>query len=57
MDESKGPIFSSYAVSRSRGTLQRPADKDWKSLAEDIFTELYHEELVGFIAMSKYQNT
>lgn len=32
--------------------FQRPADKDWKLYAQDIFPQLYHEELVGFIAMS-----
>ncbi|KAF5024779.1 hypothetical protein F66182_3157 [Fusarium sp. NRRL 66182] len=36
--------------------FQRTAEKDWKSLAEDIFPELYHDELVDFIAISKWQN-
>jgi aminoglycoside phosphotransferase (APT) family kinase protein len=37
--------------------FQRAADKDWKLYAQDIFPELYHDELVDFIAMSKFQNT
>jgi aminoglycoside phosphotransferase (APT) family kinase protein len=37
--------------------FQRPADKDWKLYAQEIFPELYHEELVTFIAMSRFQNT
>lgn len=37
--------------------FQRPADKDWKLYAGDIFPELYHDELVNFIAMSRFQNT
>ncbi|KAH8675139.1 kinase-like domain-containing protein [Ilyonectria robusta] len=37
--------------------FQRPADKEWKEYAEDIFPELYHDELVDFIAMSKWQNS
>ncbi|GAB0139162.1 hypothetical protein EsDP_00007375 [Epichloe bromicola] len=37
--------------------FQRPADKDWKQYAEDIFPELYHDELVDFIAISKWQNS
>ncbi|OHF03680.1 hypothetical protein CORC01_00999 [Colletotrichum orchidophilum] len=37
--------------------FQRTADKDWKQYAEDIFPELYHDELVDFIAISKWQNS
>jgi aminoglycoside phosphotransferase len=37
--------------------FQRIADKDWKLYAQEIFPELYHEELVDFIAMSRFQNT
>ncbi|KAH7264448.1 hypothetical protein MRS44_012234 [Fusarium solani] len=37
--------------------FQRTADKDWKQYAEDIFPELYHDELVEFMAMSKWQNS
>ncbi|EGY14261.1 uncharacterized protein VDAG_05425 [Verticillium dahliae VdLs.17] len=37
--------------------FQRTADKDWKQYAEDIFPELYHDELVDFIAMSKWQSS
>ncbi|KAG5757547.1 hypothetical protein H9Q72_014311 [Fusarium xylarioides] len=37
--------------------FQRNADKDWKQYAGDIFPELYHDELVDFIAMSKWQNS
>lgn len=37
--------------------FQRASEKDSKLYAQDIFPELYHEELVDFIAMSKYQNT
>ncbi|KAI8657860.1 APH domain-containing protein [Fusarium keratoplasticum] len=37
--------------------FQRMADKDWKQYAEDIFPELYHDELVEFVAMSKWQNS
>ncbi|KAG7141126.1 hypothetical protein HYQ46_007872 [Verticillium longisporum] len=37
--------------------FQRTADKDWKQYAADIFPELYHDELVDFIAMSKWQNS
>lgn len=36
--------------------FQRTTDKDWKQYAEDIFPELYHDELVDFIAISKWQN-
>ncbi|KAJ4312665.1 hypothetical protein N0V84_009809 [Fusarium piperis] len=37
--------------------FQRAADKDWKQYAVDIFPELYHDELVDFIAISKWQNS
>ncbi|KAI8659828.1 APH domain-containing protein [Fusarium sp. Ph1] len=37
--------------------FQRTADKDWKQYAGDIFPELYHDELVDFMAMSKLQNS
>ncbi|KJZ73919.1 hypothetical protein HIM_06587 [Hirsutella minnesotensis 3608] len=37
--------------------FQRAADKDWKQYAEDIFPELYHDELVDFIAISKWQDS
>lgn len=37
--------------------FQRPADKDWKHYAEDIFPEPYHDELVHHVAMSKWQNS
>lgn len=37
--------------------FQRNAGKDWKRYAEDIFPELYHDELIDFIAMSKWQNS
>ncbi|KAF4504035.1 hypothetical protein G6O67_008655 [Ophiocordyceps sinensis] len=37
--------------------FQRTADKDWKQYAEDIFPELYHDELVDFIAISKWQDS
>lgn len=37
--------------------FQRTADKEWKQYAEDIFPELYHDELVDFIAISKWQNS
>ncbi|UPK94961.1 hypothetical protein LCI18_005896 [Fusarium solani-melongenae] len=37
--------------------FQRTADKDWKQYAEDIFPELYHDELVEFMAISKWQNS
>lgn len=37
--------------------FQRTADKDWKQYAEEIFSELYHDELVEFMAMSKWQNS
>ncbi|KAI8714720.1 APH domain-containing protein [Fusarium sp. LHS14.1] len=37
--------------------FQRTADKDWKQYAEDIFPQLYHDELVEFMAMSKWQNS
>ncbi|CCF38682.1 phosphotransferase [Colletotrichum higginsianum] len=36
--------------------FQRAADKEWKEYAEDIFPELYHDELVDFVAISKWQN-
>ncbi|KAH7137002.1 hypothetical protein B0J13DRAFT_640729 [Dactylonectria estremocensis] len=34
---------------------QRAAYKDWKQYAEIVFPELYHDELVDFIAMSMWQ--
>ena len=37
--------------------FQRTADKDWKHYAGDIFPELYHDELVDFIAISRWQNS
>lgn len=37
--------------------FQRPADKGWKEYAGDIFRELYHDELVDFTALSKWQNS
>lgn len=37
--------------------FQRTADKDWKQYVADIFPELYHDELVDFIAISKWQNS
>jgi Ser/Thr protein kinase RdoA (MazF antagonist) len=37
--------------------FQRPADKGWKDYAEDIFPEYYHDELVDFTAISKWQNS
>lgn len=37
--------------------FQRPADNDWKQYAEDIFPELYHDELVDYIAISKWQDS
>lgn len=37
--------------------FQRTADKDWKLYAEDIFPALYHDELVDFMAISKWQNS
>lgn len=36
--------------------FQRTAEKDWKQYAEDILPELYNDELVDFIAISKWQN-
>ena len=36
--------------------FQRSADKDWKLYAEIIFPELCHDELVDFMAISKWQN-
>lgn len=37
--------------------FQRTADKDWKQYAEHIFPQLYHDELVDFIALSKWQSS
>ncbi|OAA40244.1 Protein kinase-like domain protein [Metarhizium rileyi] len=37
--------------------FQRTAEKDWKQYAEDIFPELYHDELVDFIAICRWQNS
>lgn len=37
--------------------FQRTADKDWKQYAEDMFPELYHDELVDYIAMTKWQDS
>ncbi|KAF4332454.1 phosphotransferase [Fusarium beomiforme] len=37
--------------------FQRTVDKDWKQYAEDIFPQLYQDELADFIAISKWQNS
>ncbi|CAG7565866.1 unnamed protein product [Fusarium equiseti] len=37
--------------------FQRTADKDWKLYAEDVCPELYHDELVELMAISKWQNS
>ncbi|KAF7555699.1 hypothetical protein G7Z17_g1995 [Cylindrodendrum hubeiense] len=37
--------------------FQRFADNDWKQYAEDIFPELYHDELVDYIALSRWQKS
>ncbi|KAL3959469.1 hypothetical protein PCL_08917 [Purpureocillium lilacinum] len=34
----------------------RPAERGWKEYAEEIFPELYQDELVDLIAISKWQN-
>ncbi|KAI0183058.1 kinase-like domain-containing protein [Xylaria flabelliformis] len=37
--------------------FQRAADKDWKRYAEHIFPQLYHDELVDFLALSRWQSS
>jgi aminoglycoside phosphotransferase (APT) family kinase protein len=37
--------------------FQRPSEGDWKQYAHDIFPMLYHEELVGYTAMSRWQES
>ncbi|UNI14719.1 hypothetical protein JDV02_001320 [Purpureocillium takamizusanense] len=37
--------------------FQRSADNDWRQYAEDIFSELYHDELVDYIAITKWQDS
>lgn len=37
--------------------FQRSAGKEWKKFAQDSFTELYHDELVAFIAIPKWRDS
>ncbi|QUC16612.1 uncharacterized protein UV8b_00853 [Ustilaginoidea virens] len=37
--------------------FHRTADKDWKQYAQDIFPQLYHDELVDYIAITKWQDS
>ncbi|KAH0593877.1 hypothetical protein MHUMG1_08199 [Metarhizium humberi] len=37
--------------------FQRPATTDWKQYAKDIFPKLYHDELVAYTAISRWQDS
>ncbi|KAF5124096.1 hypothetical protein E5D57_012019 [Metarhizium anisopliae] len=37
--------------------FQRPATMDWKQYAKDIFPKLYHDELVAYTAISRWQDS
>ena len=37
--------------------FQRPSVRGWKDYAEHIFPEFYHDELVDFLAMTKWQQS
>lgn len=37
--------------------FQRPAPKDWKEYAAEIFPETYPDQLVDYVAISKWQNS
>ncbi|EFY86290.1 hypothetical protein MAC_07671 [Metarhizium acridum CQMa 102] len=37
--------------------FQRPANSDWKEYAKDIFPRLYHDELVAYTAISRWQDS
>jgi aminoglycoside phosphotransferase len=36
--------------------FHRPGEREWKQYAEDIFSDLYPDELVDYIALSHWQN-